>query len=417
MNIQAFAEEIAAAEERFAGREEARAETLRKLDEGGILAADEPERVEKRLARLGANRDTAVAVAEGAVPVVGTLTEADAAEVAALGTDDVEVTTVETGETDFIALERLLGANDLISAAFLEGGAAAARAVGRIVICGEGGRVAGYGTGSLVGANLVLTNNHVLEDPQTAAQSHIEFGYQLGLDGTPSQSASFKLAPDRFFLTSRELDYSLVAVEDRNSSGGEITAFGWSALIESEGKAILGELLNIVQHPNGEPKQLAMRENQLVDLLDKFLHYKTDTAPGSSGSPVFNDQWEIVGLHHSGVPHKDKSGRILAIGGGLWTRAMGEHRIDWVANEGVRISRIIRDVKKRKLTGAQSRLRTQLFDGGPPPRREPRPAEAAPVADRQPQVATGSTDGATVWTIPLEVTVRVGAPSSGSGSR
>jgi endonuclease G len=412
MNIQAFAEEIAAAEERFAGREDARTETLRKLDEGGILAADEPERVDKRLARLGTDRDTATAVARGAVPLGSTLTEADAAEIAALGTDEVEVTTVETGETDFIALVRLLSANDLISAAFLAGGARASRAVGRIIICAEGGRVTGYGTGSLISPNLVLTNNHVLEDVQSAAQAQIEFDYELGLDGTPAQAASFKLDPDRFFLTSRELDYSLVAVEEQDSVGGELATFGWNQVIEAEGKVILGEQLNIVQHPNGEPKQLAMRENQLLDLLDNYLHYKTDTAPGSSGSPVFNDQWEIVGLHHSGVPLKDESGRILAIGGGLWTRAMGEHRIDWVANEGVRISRIIKDVKKQKLTGGQSRLRDQLFEGGPPERPPARTVEAATVAGPQLAVAPASTNGPLVWTIPLQVTVQVGAPIS-----
>ncbi|MGL4649089.1 MAG: trypsin-like peptidase domain-containing protein, partial [Caldilineaceae bacterium] len=28
--------------------------------------------------------------------------------------------------------------------------------------------------------------------------------------------------------------------------------------------------------------------------------YLTDTLPGSSGSPCFNDRWEVVALHHSG---------------------------------------------------------------------------------------------------------------------
>ena len=406
MDVQAFAEEIAATEERFAKRERARARTKKKIDEGGLLAGDEPERVEKRLARLGADRETAEGIARGAVPVVGPVTEADATEVAAIGTDDVEVTAIETGETDFVALERLLGSNDLISAAFLEAGASAARTVGRIVICAAGGRVIGYGTGSLVGPGLVLTNNHVLQDAAAAAQSRIEFDYQLGLDGTPAQSTSFRLRPEQFFLTDRDLDYSLVAVEPRNPRGGVLEAYGWNRLIEAEGKVILGELLNIVQHPNGEPKQLAMRENKLVDLLENFLHYQTDTAPGSSGSPVFNDQGEVLGLHHSGVPRKDRAGRILAIGGGPWTRIMGEHRIDWIANEGVRISRVIKHVKAQKLSGPQRRLRTQLFDASPPPRgRETATVEAGP-----PALAAGQADGAATWTIPLRVTVHVQAP-------
>jgi endonuclease G, mitochondrial len=342
--IRALAQDIEAAEVRYAEREEARAETLRKLRTGGILTADTPERVEKRLERLGADMPTAESLARGAV----------------------EAASVEPGETDFVALERLLGANNLMNAAFLEAGAQAARAVGRIVIGTEHGGIAGYGTGSLVGPRLLLTNNHVLGDPGTAALSQVEFGYQLALDGTPTAPTSFGLEPDAFFLTDRKLDYSLVAVKARGSAGAKLDRIPWNRLIEVEGKAILGELLNIVQHPNGEPKQLAMRENKLVDLLENFLHYQTDTSPGSSGSPVFNDQWEIVGLHHSGVPRKDESGRILAINGEPWTQAMGEHRIDWVANEGVRISRIIKHIKRKRLGPAQKRLRAGLFDGAPP---------------------------------------------------
>ena len=410
MNIQAFAEGIAAAEGRFVEREQARTTTLHRLEQGGILAADEPERVEKRLARLGASREVASALAEGAIPVVATTEEADAAEPPAVQGEEVEITTVEAGEADFVALERLLGANDLISATFLAAGSSAARAVGRITTCSDGGRVAGYGTGSLVGPGLLLTNNHVLEDAEMAARSRVEFDYQLALDGTPSESESFELDPERLFVTDRELDYSLVAVEEENSGGGVLESFGWNPLIEAEGKVILGELLNIVQHPNGEPKQLAMRENRLVDLLENFLHYQTDTAPGSSGSPVFNDQWELVGLHHSGVPRKDESGRVLAIGGRPWTRAMGEHRIDWIANEGARISRIIKHVKKQKLTGAKRKLRTQLLDAGPADAARPRATEASPVASERPPLIVESPDGTVAWTIPLHVTVRVGAP-------
>ena len=79
----------------------------------------------------------------------------------------------------------------------------------------------------------------------------------------------------------------------------------------------------------------------MIDALEQFLHYRTDTAPGSSGSPVFNDQWEVVALHHSGVPQRDEQGRILATDGSVWEPEMGEHRIDWKANEGVRISQIV----------------------------------------------------------------------------
>ena len=41
--------------------------------------------------------------------------------------------------------------------------------------------------------------------------------------------------------------------------------------------------------------------NGMLDPL--FLHYRTPTEGGNSGSPVFsteNDKWAVIGLHHAG---------------------------------------------------------------------------------------------------------------------
>jgi hypothetical protein len=41
---------------------------------------------------------------------------------------------------------------------------------------------------------------------------------------------------------------------------------------------------------------------------------------------------------------------------------MGETAIDWIANEGVRISRILKHVQGLSLSGAQATIRKQLLD-------------------------------------------------------
>jgi endonuclease G len=69
---------------------------------------------------------------------------------------------------------------------------------------------------------------------------------------------------------------------------------------------------------------------------ENWMHYTTDTQPGSSGSPVFNDQWLVVALHHSGVPKTDKNGKV--------SRKNGE--VEWIANEGVRISCIYKALEE-----------------------------------------------------------------------
>lgn len=58
----------------------------------------------------------------------------------------------------------------------------------------------------------------------------------------------------------------------------------------------------VVGHPSGDALQLSLHDSQLLDVCDEelLLHYRTPTEPGSSGSPVFNTNWEVVALHHAG---------------------------------------------------------------------------------------------------------------------
>jgi endonuclease G, mitochondrial len=310
-----------------------------------------------------------------------------------------------------LALERILGKNNLVDVRFLEAGARAARAVGRILIRTSSGRSLGYGTGSLVSARLLLTNNHVLND-KTAKESLVEFNVQDGLDGRPMTPAAFRLMPGDFFLTSPELDCTLVAVEPRAESGEELEPLGWNAPpMEDDDPILVEEYVNIIQHPGGRSKQVAMRDNQIIDLLPEFLHYRTDTEPGSSGSPVFNDQWELVGLHHSGVPRRDEQGRILAVGGGLWSAPMGERQVDWIANEGVRLSRIFRLIKDRRPDGDTGRrLRDGLFSG-PPATSAVAPVAAPPLtrlvseSGPPPTVAPPTASGTVTVTIPIQISL------------
>jgi endonuclease G len=204
-----------------------------------------------------------------------------------------------------------------------------------------------------------MTNHHVLENAEMAGASRIEFNFQDGPDGRLQSSVFINFDSSAFFVTDSALDFSIVALKGDLSRA---TRFGWNGLSSAEGKLIVGEFVTIIQHPSGERKQIALRENQVIDVLDDFVHYKTDTSPGSSGSPVYNDQWEIVALHHSGVPKKDAKGNTLARDGSVWTPAMGEDNVNWIANEGVRISKILARIKSLPLSGSQAALRKQLIE-------------------------------------------------------
>ncbi len=58
--------------------------------------------------------------------------------------------------------------------------------------------------------------------------------------------------------------------------------------------------VNVVGHPKGMDVRVSLQDNQVVAVGDPFIQYRTPTDPGSSGSPVFNQAWELVALHHAG---------------------------------------------------------------------------------------------------------------------
>src|SRR5262249_7121721 len=128
-------------------------------------------------------------------------------------------------------------------------------------------------------------------------------------------------------------------------SSRELSNWGWLRLSGQPGKGDLGEYLTIVQHPAGQMKQVCVRENKLLQYMENTVWYMTDTLGGSSGSPAFNRFWQVMALHHSGVPKKDSQGRWLTKDGKVWDESMDESLVDWIANEGIRISSIVADLK------------------------------------------------------------------------
>ena len=265
------------------------------------------------------------------------------------------------GESARLDLERIINGNDLLNINYLDKGLLAAAAVGRVVVIGSDGEPLGFGTGSLISPRLMLTNNHVLRDAEVARHSQFQFNYQFDTRGRLLPTEDFDLRPDEFFYTNRDLDFTVVAVAEASQSGrASLSQYGALRLNREVGKVSPGESLTIIQHPGGNPKQIAVRENQLLKIDEFFLWYMTDTAPGSSGSPVFNDQWQIVALHHSGVPAKDAAGNWLTVDGHIWDSAtMDESRVKWIANEGVRVSCIVQDVEKNCY---QNRLAREFLD-------------------------------------------------------
>jgi V8-like Glu-specific endopeptidase len=377
---------------RYEERQSQRDRNKRLMDAGRPLEVDTPERVQKFLERRGLGTSLDGSLVTESKPVVM------AGEIADLAAD--------------AALERVLGTNDLMGVAFLEEGLRAARTIARIWVNVVGGRPAGYGTGFMISPRLLITNHHVLGDAATARSSIAEFNYQRLVDGTLAVSKSFQFDPAVFFYADRDLDYAVVAVRETSDNGGALSEFGYNLLSEEEGKAIAAQCANIIQHPGGEAKQISLRENQIVDVLPNFLHYETDTAPGASGAAVYNDRWEVVALHHSGVPKRTPDGQILAADGTLWRPEMGDDRIKWIANEGVRVSRIIKHLREQITNDAQRAMFDAILarsQNDQPVVSRPRQAQERQGVSSAPSASvTTSSDGVATWTIPLTISIGIG---------
>jgi hypothetical protein len=189
------------------------------------------------------------------------------------------------------------------------------------------GRGTAYGTGFLVGTDTVMTNYHVMRqvienNGATPSDVILRFDFKQLADGrTINPGTEFRLSMPDWLIDSsppssvgalpnpEQLDYALIRVDgspgsepvgERVSSNAGLR--GWIKIPDTPYDFQPDTTLYIVQHPQGTPLKLAIESNAIikVNANGTRVQYRTNTEPGSSGSPCFNSDWELVALHHSG---------------------------------------------------------------------------------------------------------------------
>ncbi len=230
--------------------------------------------------------------------------------------------------SDLSLLEKIIGAQStLLPINFLEVGLVRARSVARIV-CPDC-----LGTGFLIDNNLLITNHHVLENETSARQAVVQFNYQKTLSGQDAKYEEFALTPEKGFATSPLQDGDdWTAVRVRGNPNNK-----WGALTLTRVRVQKRDRVNIIQHPSGGPKQISLYHNLVSFANDQRIQYLTDTLPGSSGSPVFDNDWRVVALHHSGG----------------WLNEPGSKKTHY-RNEGIHINNIIDGITKATKAGCLS---------------------------------------------------------------
>ena len=273
---------------------------------------------------------------------------------------------------------------NLLPAHFLTEGAQVQASVAMVTLKVAMGTLSsgdGWGSGFLVSNSLFMTNNHVIASEAFCDKVNMQFMYQDNYDSQPAISSEFfETDEDSFFHTNAALDYTIVRLRRKFpylvkratllGNLGESAAAGSSEDVEAYADddqiaelRVLGDViakrlpvsaldlsrlalffgitpgskygflrlrpvicypeglrLNVVQHPQGRKKEVVVQQNELNDVHANFIHYFSDTDYGSSGSPVFNNSWELMALHHA--------------------RNNAES-----ANEGIRIDKIVADLR------------------------------------------------------------------------
>lgn len=316
------------------------------------------------------------------------------------------VRAVALSEAD--ANERIINiANESQPWNFLPRGARAAATVARISVRTEG-REQPLGTGFMVSPRLLMSNQHVLLHEAFSGRCFVEFNVQNTIDNTPDAAVRFELDPATFFVADKHLDFALVAVAPAADGRLAGDLFGCNRLSIQPGKVLLGERVNVIGHPGGRFKEVAFRDNTVQDRLPEFLHYTTDTERGNSGSPVFNDQWEVVALHHSGVAREDAQGNKLLKNGRIAQPGDPDDAIDYIANEGARVSSLLKHLAALQLEPEQRAL---LAEMGPESGLQQGPAVAGPVSAPAAAPVSAPSSGPASAPVSAPVSVPVEAPS------
>jgi V8-like Glu-specific endopeptidase len=217
-------------------------------------------------------------------------------------------------------LERILGVEGYVPLAWYRTGLQRCRAVARIQTdYGDG-----LGTGFLVsGPDLhpdlpplvVVTNGHVVPEELEPDEAVVAFH---GLDDDPGRQARFRVVRQWWYQPSadRGLDTTILELDGYPADVAPTPlAKGLPA------KPLQHRRAYVIGHPGGSAQpQFSLQDNILIDYDHRVLRYRSPTEGGSSGSPVFDDEWRLIGLHHAGgirMPALNRAGGTYAANEGI----------------------------------------------------------------------------------------------------
>ena len=171
-------------------------------------------------------------------------------------------------------------------------------------------------TGFMISSSLMITCGYVLPSIEVAKQAFVDFNFDDKSNIHLQTIKTFSTDTDRFFYTNYD-EYkndgiSLTAIKPRSTDDTLLDIFGFIPLRKNALKRI-GSNLSIIHQPRGGQKFVSLKNFIMLDFNKDSFKYSPaainieTTQAGSAGSPIFNENWDLIGMHNLKLPETNKN--------------------------------------------------------------------------------------------------------------
>lgn len=200
---------------------------------------------------------------------------------------------------------------------------------------------------------VLVTNAHVVSDDPAVRKDYrqalVPAKVVVRFDAWQKQPQEFAAKEILWTSPPWQLDTTVLRLDPAPPAGDD------APFAEDLPDPAKGPRVYVIGYPKGGPLAISLNDNALLAHDGLHLHYRAPTEPGSSGSPVFNRDWELIGVHHRGDPN---AARLDGAPG------------TYQANEGIALKEVLKAL--RSAPPPPRRSRSNRTGQHRPPARGPR---------------------------------------------